>query len=63
MMLSYAYLLKYHPFHLDLRMVFYLPRPWLHFSLVDYNPCLSSILCAHAPYHACLIIPLILRWL
>jgi hypothetical protein len=28
----------------------YLPCPWLHFSLVDYNPCFNSILYgAHAP--------------
>src|SRR5688572_1963701 len=46
---TYAYLLNYHLFHLDLRMVFYLSRPWLHSLSIDSNPCFSSILYyAHA---------------
>ena len=50
MMISYAYLLNYHLFHLDLRMVFTYPALGCIFSLIDYNPCLNSILyCACIP--------------
>jgi hypothetical protein len=59
MMLSYAYLLKYHLSHLDFRMVFTYLALGCIFSLVYYNPCFSSILySAHAPILYVLLFPL-----